>query len=139
MIYYCEINKNDGLYIVNFPDKSNVKTCGKSEKEALLMAEDALNAIIETEISHGIPIVLPKYKKGHPISVNYSNLIALKLREFRGDKTQTEVAHRLGMTYKSYQKLENPQKTNPTIKTLGKIVKAFGGELQIEMKNLYEI
>jgi antitoxin HicB len=135
MVYFCEINKNDdGLYIVNFPDKPNVKTCGKSEEEALLMAEDALNAIIETEISHGIPFVQPDYKNGYPVSVSYGNLIALKLRKFRGDKTQTEIARHLGMTYQSYQKLENPKKANPTIKTLEKIVKAFGGELQIEMK-----
>ncbi|MDR3324534.1 MAG: type II toxin-antitoxin system HicB family antitoxin [Spirochaetaceae bacterium] len=77
MVYFCEINKNDdGLYIVNFPDKPNVKTCGTSEEEAVLMAEDALNAIIETEVSHGIPFVAPKYKKGRPVSVNYGNSIA---------------------------------------------------------------
>ncbi|MFZ2781355.1 MAG: helix-turn-helix transcriptional regulator [Rectinemataceae bacterium] len=39
--------------------------------------------------------------------------------------TLTDVAEKLGVKYQVYQKLEDPAKTNPTLKTLAKIEKVF--------------
>ncbi|MDR3335683.1 MAG: helix-turn-helix transcriptional regulator [Treponema sp.] len=43
------------------------------------------------------------------------------------------MARKLGLSYQSYQRLENPRKANPTIKTLEKIAHAFGRELSVSM------
>jgi antitoxin HicB len=40
--------------------------------------------------------------------------------------TLTDVADKLGVKYQVYQKLEDPAKTNPTLKTLAKLEKVFG-------------
>ncbi len=39
--------------------------------------------------------------------------------------TLTDVADKLGVKYQVYQKLENPETANPTLKTLKKIEKVF--------------
>ena len=48
------------------------------------------------------------------------------LRKMRVGKSQMQIAHSLGISYQAYQKLENPRKCNPTIKTLEKISSVFG-------------
>jgi len=49
----------------------------------------------------------------------------------RTGKSQVEIAHSLGISYQAYQKLENPRKCNPTIKTLEKIGTALGRKLEV--------
>jgi len=51
---------------------------------------------------------------------------------------QIETAKRLGISYQSYQKLENPNKANPTLKTLEKVVKAFGKRLVMKLEDIKE-
>jgi antitoxin HicB len=131
MVYYCEIEKEGNMYIARFPDMPNVKTCGESQDEALFMAEDALNAVLESEIEHGFAVRPPAYKNGYPIPVSNNILLSMQLRQLRGSLSQTDIAKKLGMTYQSYQRLENPSKANPTIKTLEKIARVYGRQLSI--------
>jgi antitoxin HicB len=133
MVYYCEIEKESNRYIVRFPDMPNVKTCGESREEALFMAEDALNAVLESEVEHGFSTRPPVYKNGYPIPVAANILLSLQLRQLRGKLSQTDVAKKLGMTYQSYQRLENPRKANPTIKTLEKIARVYDRQLSVTL------
>lgn len=48
-------------------------------------------------------------------------------------KTQTEIASMLGISYQAYQKLENPRKCNPTIKTLEKIADILDKDLEVAL------
>jgi len=50
-----------------------------------------------------------------------------------GDRPQSEIADRLGLSYQAYQRLENPSKSNPSVKTLQRVAKAFGKRLKIEL------
>jgi antitoxin HicB len=129
-MYYCEIKKEGDRYIVYFPDMPNVKTCGDTQEEALFMAEDALNAVLESEIEQGLAVRSPVYKNGYPIPVSNNVFLSMQLR---GSLSQTDIAKKLGMTYQSYQRLENPRKANPTIKTLEKIARVYGRQLSIVM------
>lgn len=52
----------------------------------------------------------------------------------RNGHSQTEIARKLGITYQSYQKLENPRKCNPTVKTLERIGEVLGKELVISWR-----
>lgn len=125
MTYNCDIKNEDNKFIVQFPDIQNVLTYGTSEKNALLMAEEALNAVLETDLDENYPIPEPKYKSGYAIEVSPKIAFAIELRKARGNRTQKEVAESAGMTYQQYQRLENPKKANPTLETLYRLQKVF--------------
>jgi antitoxin HicB len=136
MIYYCRLNPEDSGYVVEFPDVTNAITEGDSIEEALAMAWEALNGVLESDIAHGWP--LPEFRTGpgeglYPVEVEQHILIAWELRRLRGDRPQSEIAARLGLSYQAYQRLENPGKANPTIKTLERVARAFGKRLEIQL------
>ena len=131
MVYNCTVEKEGDEYIAQFPDMPNIATCGFTHEEALAMAKEALDGCLEVDIVHGNPIPEPSYKKGYPITVASHIALSLQLRELRGEQSQTDIARRLGLSYQSYQRLENPRKANPTVKTLEKIARAYGRELSI--------
>ena len=97
------------------------------------MAKEALDGCLEADISQGSSIPAPTYKKGHPVAVASHISLSLRLRELRGGQSQTDIARRLGLSYQAYQRLENPRKANPTIKTLDKIARIYGRELKISL------
>jgi antitoxin HicB len=70
-------------------------------------------------------------KEGYPVPVASHIVLSLRLRELRGEQSQTDIARKLGLSYQAYQRLENPRKANPTIKTLEKIAHVYGKELRI--------
>ena len=136
MKYFAKIEKEKNIYIVSFPDLPNINTYGDTIKEAKKNAEEALNGAIESDFERGFSIPEPtKYKsKGYyPIKLDLHIELALQLRKLRGNRTQSEIAKMLGISYQAYQKLENPRKCNPTLKTLEKIAKTFERELELNI------
>ncbi len=133
MVYNCTIEKEGDLYIAQFPDMTNVATCGFTHEEALAMAKEALDGCLEVDILYGNEIPPPVYKGGYPIPVAIHIELALRLRQLRGEQSQTDIAKKLGLSYQSYQRLENPRKANPTVKTLEKIARVYGRELTISL------
>jgi len=133
MVYNCTIEKDGDMFLVDFPDMPNVLTYGNSHQHALEMAKEALEAILEVEISRGMSIPPPAYTEGYPVSVSNNIVLALRLRDLRGQQSQTEIAGKLGMSYQAYQRLENPRKANPTVKTLEKIAQVYGRELSVTL------
>jgi antitoxin HicB len=133
MVYNCTIEKEGDEYIAQFPDMPNIVTCGFTHEEALAMAKEALEACLEVDISQGNKIPLPAYAEGYPVSVASHIALSLRLRELRGEQSQTDIAKKLGLSYQSYQRLENPRKANPTVKTLEKIARVYGRELTISL------
>ena len=133
MVYNCTIEKEGDEFIVQFPDMPNIVTCGFSRDEALAMAKEALDGCLEADISQGSIIPRPSFKEGNPITVANHIAVAMQLREIRGNQSQTDVAKKLGLSYQAYQRLENPRKSNPTIKTLERIAHVFGLELNVQI------
>jgi antitoxin HicB len=133
MVYYCTVEKEGNEYIAQFPDMTNIVTCGFTHEEALVMAKEALNGCIEVDVSQGNEIPPPSYKKGFPITVASHIALSLRLRDLRGGQTQSDIAQKLGLSYQAYQRLENPRKANPTVKTLEKIARVYGRELCISL------
>jgi len=135
MRYYCEIELEDGLYGVTFPDFPNIITVGKDRDEAIAMAHEALNAALACDVSRGLPLPEPSpAKKGwHPVDVLPHILVAWQIRKLRGKLSQSEIAERMGLSYQAYQRLENPIKGNPTIKTLERVARVMGKQLSIEL------
>ena len=133
MIYNCTIEKKGNTYIAQFPDMPNIVTCGFTHEEALAMAKDALDGCLEVDISQNNSIPIPAFTDGYPIPVASHIVLSYRLRELRGEQSQTDIAQRLGLSYQSYQRLENPRKANPTIKTLERIARVYGRELSISL------
>jgi len=133
MVYYCNIEKDEDKFLVDFPDMPNVLTFGFSHEHAIEMAKEALEACLEVEISKGMAIRPPSFTKGFPIPVSNHIVLSLRLRELRGEQSQSDIARKLGLSYQAYQRLENPRKANPTVKTLEKIANVYGRELKIAL------
>ena len=133
MTYNCEITQDGDRFDVVFPDMTNIQTCGFSHDEALAMAKEALDGCLESDVVHGNDIPPPSFKDGFPVVVATHIAVALQLRELRGNQSQSDVAKKLGLSYQSYQRLENPRKSNPTIKTLERIAHVFGQELSVQI------
>ena len=131
MVYNCTIEKDGNVYIAQFPDIPFAQTCGFSHEEALAMAKEVLDISLEEEIARNHEVPGPSFAGGFPVSVASHIALTLQLRKLRGDQSQSEIARRLGLSYQSYQRLENPRKANPTVKTLEKIARVYGRELRI--------
>ncbi len=126
MTYNCTVEKNnDGIFVAQFPDMTNILTCGSSHEEALKMAQEALNGVLTVDLENGHPIAEPSFTGGYPIEVSPKVAFAIELRKARANHTQKEVAAKAGMSYQQYQRLENPHKTNPTLETLYKLQQVF--------------
>ena len=133
MIYNCTLEQDGNMLIVQFPDMPNIQTFGNTQEEALAMAKEALDLCLETDIAQGNPIPRPAFKKGHRITVAPHIALCIQLRELRGSQSQADIARKLGLSYQAYQRLENPRKANPTVKTLDRIARVYGRELNISL------
>lgn len=134
MRYYANIKLVDGDYIVSFPEFPNINTFGETKEEALCMASEALNVCLEVDFDRGFSLPAQKIHRGknmYPIQVLTHIAVAYTLRSLRENTSQKLIANSLGITYQAYQKLENPRKCNPTIKTLEKIGRKLGKQITV--------
>ena len=134
MFYYAKITKQDGAFIVSFPDLPNINTFGDSFEEALKNATEALNGSLEVDFERGYTLPEARVRHGrdiHPVEVLPHIEIAYKLRQLRNGFSQAQIAKRLGISQQAYQKLENPRKCNPTVKTLEKISGVLKKKLEV--------
>jgi len=134
LVYPARIEKQDDGYLVTFPDLENVITYGATMEEALHNAEEALNGCIESDFERNFVIPSPSTISDNttyniPIAPHIA--VAVMLRTLRADRSQTEVARQLNISYQVYQRLENPRKANPTVKTLEKIARVFGKRFEL--------
>lgn len=136
MKYNCTIKQEDGLFGVEFPDLPNIITVGTTLDEAMAKATEALNAALETDVARGFSLPEPVAGPGeglYPIEVSPHIILAWDIRKLRGDRSQSEIAARLGLSYQAYQRLENPAKGNPTVKTLERVARALGKRLEVRI------
>lgn len=138
MEYFARIRKEEDGFIVSFPDHPNVNTDGDTVEEALLMASEALNGVLEVDFERGFSLPVARDFSGrkdhYPIAVKPHVALAYDLKKLRKKQTQGELASKLNISYQAYQKLENPRKCNPTIKTLEKIGAALGKRLVVTFR-----
>jgi antitoxin HicB len=122
-------------YVESLPGLySGLMTYGDSLEQAKEMASEALTGLLETFIGEGREIEvypMPDGNDWYPIEPAPSVSFALWLRAKRkaSGMTLTDVADKLGVKYQVYQKLENPETANPTLKTMKRLEKVFGEEL----------
>ncbi len=135
--YWAKITKQvGGGYLVEFPDLPGCVTEGRTTRDALANAHEALSGWLFVALKHGdaIPVgrvrgqrechrVIPDLDVAVPLTI-------LAARKRRG-LTQAQVAKALGVTQQAYRKFETPGKSNPTLKTLERISNVLGLELSL--------
>ena len=139
-IYYpakITYNKRDKSYLVEFPDLEGCLSEGSTMDEALNNAKEALTGYLSSLFERGIKIPVASKKKGQNIyKIEPETEVAtpIMLRRIRDELklNQTEAANKLGISYQAYQRLENPSKCNPTLKTLERVARAFQKQLHVE-------
>jgi antitoxin HicB len=134
LTYPAHIVKDEETFLVTFPDLENIVTYGATIGEAIQNAEDALAGCLASDFERNFTIPEPSNITGdeiHLITVAPHVAVAIMLRKLRADASQTEIARRLNISYQVYQRLENPRKANPTIKTLEKIARVFGKHVEL--------
>ncbi len=133
--YPAKIRKSEGVYLVTFPDFENINTWGETLDHAIRNAEEALNGCLESDFERGFQLPDPSDKKGrniYDIPVKPHIAVSIMLRKLRAGRTQQEIARNLKISFQVYQRLENPRKSNPTIKTLEKVASAYGKHITLE-------
>jgi len=137
------VDPQSGKIGVRFPDHPNIITYGHDREHAVEMAEEALNATLETEFDRNLP--LPKQSK-RPKAGNGEEIVfiplaaevrmAFLLRAWREETglSQTQLAKRLGISTQAYQRMERPGRSNLTVATLTRIAEALGKRLIIEAR-----
>ena len=109
-------------------------TFGRSLDEARENAREALSAYLESIDSRRLKIPAGSEIVGDnvfPIEPETSVGFAIWLkrsREARG-MSQSDVAKQLGIAYQTYQRIEDPAKSNPTLKTIVKLQRVFNHRL----------
>jgi len=122
-IYFDKVDK---CFLVEFIDLPGCQTYGQTQEEAISNAVEALSGYLETIDSRKLPIPHPSKHKGENIyyikpEKNVSFAIWLRKKRLEKGYTQKQVAHILKISYQSYQRYENPSKSNPTLKTIAKL------------------
>ena len=143
MISYSAIikyDKSDKNFLVEFPDLPGCVTFGRTMEEALFNAEEALSGYLGSIFDRGFKVPPQKKRKGkdiYYITPEASIAVPLMLRMIREEEnlTQGDAALRLAYSYQNYQKLENLKLSNPTIKTLQKVVRMYGKRLIITVED----
>ena len=132
--YAARIKKETDGYLVSFPDFENIVTYGQTLEQALANAEEALNGCLESDFERNFRVREPSRVTGknvYQVPAAPHIAVAIMLRTLRADRSQMEIAKQLNIAYQVYQRLENPRKANPTIKTLEKIARVFGRRVEL--------
>jgi antitoxin HicB len=130
-------DKEEGRYLIEFPDIPEAITEGESLEEAYFNAAEVLTLSIEGRLEEGleVPEPSPRKKNQKLISPSVRAQAALLIRwaKAHGKYTTSEVARSLNTSWPAVSRLENP-KHWPSLRQLEKVANALGQQLIIEME-----
>ncbi len=124
-------SRSDRCHLVEFPDLPGCVTYGDTLAHAKENAREALTGYLESLDLRKIDVPKPSRisgKRVFPIGPEKRVAFALWLKIRRAERgwSQKEMARMLNIRYQSYQKYENPKRTNPTLKTMEKMESLLG-------------
>lgn len=138
LFWPAKLISKKNTYIVEFINLKGCGSEGSTKFEALENAQDALTLYLET--IYGKNYFIPKQKKISGKNIYYivpslHILFAYKLKDNRlkQNKTQKEFSKKLNMKYQTYQKFENFKQTNPSLKTIEKIIRVLGNDILLDI------
>ena len=134
--YYAKIEKDkeENVFNVSFPDFEGGYTYGETLEEALFYASEALSGCLAVMLNRNMEI-----KEQNIIDTNglyfikpdrnVSFVLFLKKRRDELGLTQQQVAEMLNISYQAYQRYENVDTCNPTLKKIAKMEKILNREI----------
>lgn len=129
-----EYDDEDEVYNVRFPDLPGCFTYGETIEEAKAMAKEALTGYLQSVDARRMRLPDPSTLEGDEVVyVEPETPVAFAIwlrrqREALG-LSQSDVAKRLGIKYQTYQRIESPSRTNPTLKTIMRVEEVFNQKL----------
>lgn len=127
MVFYCDITEDAcGLFAARFPDLGNVVAYGSSREKALGLARKLLEEMLSVNLDYTLEMPEPRYSGGFPVEVPPRLAFALELRKARANLNQREVAKAAGISWRQYERLENPVKANPSFEVLCRLQRVLG-------------
>lgn len=122
-------SKADECYLVEFPDLPGCLTFGDTLEAAKASASEALTGYLESVDLRRIDIPKPSPLKKGMYAIRPERPVAfavwLKLKRAEKGLSQKKAAELMNINFQSYQKFENPRKSNPTLRTIEKIERVF--------------
>ena len=134
MQYYAKITREDGAFLVQFPDCPGCFTEGNTKEEALANAHEALEGWLEAHLIRGSSPPKPNVSKGEPIAVDVILSAVLQIRWAREalGLSQGQLAAKVGVTQQQIAKLESAG-SKPGLHTLQKVASALGSRLVVTL------
>lgn len=131
MNYHFKIHKEDGGFWAECLELNGCRTQADTREELDAAMEEALNLFLSESDDSMVKFSAPKKVSGKNIvavEVDPGVAMALVIRQTRLKRklTQTQMKDLLGIkTLSNYQRLEDPKKANPELKTLVALTKAM--------------
>jgi antitoxin HicB len=132
MIYHFKVKKSKDGYWAQCLELKGCRTQGETLEELKVNMNDALNLYLAESEDSSVLFAMPKSKAAGKsileVEVDPSVAIAMMIRQarLRMKKTQKEMMSFLEIkTLSNYQRLEDPSRANPELKTLVKLTKAI--------------
>lgn len=121
-----EYDQSDKCYLVDFPDLVGCQTFGETLVDALDAAKEALTGFLSSLDNRNLSLPSSSHLKEKNIYYispykNVAFAIWLKIKRNEKGYTQSEMAELLNIKYQSYQRYENPNASNPTLKRIEQI------------------
>lgn len=121
-----ELDEDGASYNVCFPDLDGCVTYGSNMDDARKNAQEALSVYLESLDSRSKEIPVASKLKGENvlyITPDIRIAFAIQIKKIRAQKglTQKDVAEKMGIGWTSYQRIENPRRTNPTLSTIRRL------------------
>jgi antitoxin HicB len=121
-------------FFVRFPDLEEAITQGDEETEALFNAEEVLVLTLEGRLEDDREIPEPnEYPGGVWVYPSSQVQAALLVRFARAGRSLADLARKLGTSWPSAQRLENPRHS-PTLKQLDRAAAALGKRLVLSFE-----
>lgn len=130
MEYHFKVHKEKSGFSAECIELKGCRTEGNTMEELEMKMEEALNLYLAEQDNSTLIFPAPKALNGKniiPVTVDAGVAFAMNLRQtrLRLKKTQSQMMDLLGIkTLSNYQRLEDPKRANPELKTLAMILKA---------------
>lgn len=123
---------------IEFPDIPGCVTEGRDLAHAKRMAKEALTGVLEVRLEYDEAIRKPSRPKGKNVYwiepvLAVGVAVTLRAVRKRNGWTMKAIAERMKVSLGEYQRLEDPRRSNPTLKKIQDVC----GALNIEVEELF--
>ena len=141
MQYLAIITREGDATLAEFPDCPGCQTFARKGQDLYERAKDALEGWLEIALEDGEApprpgsVAVPAKAKTMAVQIDSRLAVAIAFRWARLEASwsQSELARRVGVSQQQIAKLEQPD-ANPTLETIEKVAKAFGLQVDVELR-----